>query len=62
MSDDSHLTCRYCVQLLTPSRLIAKSQGRNSISKEDVEEAQKLFLDAKQSSKVLKEQEEKYMK
>ena len=52
---------RYAVQLLTPSRILATTQGREAISAADVEEANKLFFDAKTSAKILAEQGEKYL-
>ncbi|CAH1265231.1 RUVBL1 [Branchiostoma lanceolatum] len=55
-------TLRYAVQLLTPASLMAKINGRDEISREDVEEISQLFFDAKTSAKVLQEQEDKYMK
>ncbi|CAC5411713.1 ruvB-like 1 [Mytilus californianus] len=55
-------TLRYSVQLLTPSNLLAKINGKDAISKEEIEEINKLFYDAKASAKILAEQEDKYMK
>lgn len=56
------LSFRYSVQLLTPSNLLARINGKDSISKEEIEEINKLFYDAKASAKILAEQEDKYMK
>lgn len=55
-------TLRYAVQLLTPSNLLARINGRESINRQDVEEINELFYDAKSSAKLLAEQEDKYMK
>lgn len=44
---------RYAVQLLTPSRIIAETSGRNRITQVDVEEIDDLFFDAKASAKLL---------
>ncbi|XP_022295968.1 ruvB-like 1 [Crassostrea virginica] len=55
-------TLRYSVQLLTPSNLLAKINGKDGISSEEIEEISKLFYDAKSSAKILAEQEDKYMK
>lgn len=44
---------RYAVQLLTPSRIIAETSGRNCITEVDVEEIDDLFFDAKASAKLL---------
>lgn len=46
-------TLRFAVQLLTPSRILAATQGRDSISVADVNEVDGLFYDAKASSKIL---------
>lgn len=56
------LTFRYGAQLLTPSSLIAKINGRNSITKADIEEAKCLFLDAKSSGKILAAKKDKFMR
>lgn len=55
-------TLRYSVQLLTPSNLLARINGRSSINRQDVEEINELFYDAKSSAKLLAEHEDKYMK
>lgn len=55
-------TLRYAIQLLTPASLLSRINGRESISREDVEEINELFYDAKSSAKLLAEQEDKYMK
>jgi RuvB-like protein 1 (pontin 52) len=44
---------RYAVQLLTPSRIIAETSGRDMVSDVDVEEIDELFYDAKASAKLL---------
>merc|ERR1711920_1201252 len=50
---------RYVVQLLTPSSIVAKTSGRESITKADVEEIDSLFFDAKSSAKLLAAQADK---
>lgn len=55
-------TLRYAIQLLTPASLLSRINGREAISREDVEEINELFYDAKSSAKLLAEQEDKYMK
>lgn len=55
-------TLRYVVQLLTPAALVAKVNERTSIKKEDVEEVNVLFLDAKSSAKILTQNQDKFMK
>ncbi len=52
---------RYVVQLLTPSRILAESQGRSVVTEKDVEETYNLFYDAKRSGKILHEQASKYI-
>ncbi|KAJ0021144.1 hypothetical protein Pint_31808 [Pistacia integerrima] len=52
---------RHAVQLLSPASIVAKLNGRDSISKADVEEVKELYLDAKSSAKLLQEQQEKYI-
>ncbi|KAK9886150.1 hypothetical protein WA026_014938 [Henosepilachna vigintioctopunctata] len=54
-------TLRYAVQLLTPSSLTAKINGRTNILKADVDEVNSLFLDAKSSAKILSAQKDKFM-
>lgn len=55
-------TLRYVVQLLTPAALAAKVNERTSIKKEDIEEVNALFLDAKSSAKILTQNQDKFMK
>lgn len=55
-------TLRYAVQLMTPASLLARINGHEMVSREDVEEIDGLFYDAKSSAKLLAEQEDKYMK
>uniref|UniRef100_A0A131XXE0 RuvB-like helicase n=1 Tax=Ixodes ricinus TaxID=34613 RepID=A0A131XXE0_IXORI len=55
-------TLRYAAQLLSPSSLLAKVNGRTSIRKDDVREVSDLFHDAKSSAKILAENNDKYMK
>ena len=52
---------RHAVQLLTPSQVIATTKDRSSVEKDDIEEANLLFSDAKRSAKVLQEQSDKYL-
>jgi RuvB-like protein 1 (pontin 52) len=44
---------RYIVQMLTPARIVAETNGRESIASSDVEEIDALFLDAKASARLL---------
>merc|ERR1712182_71738 len=52
---------RYVVQLLTPAMVLAKTNGREAISREDIEEIDSLFYDAKSSAQLLAEQADKYI-
>ena len=54
-------TLRYSVQMLTPSNILAKTQGRDIINSDDVEEIDELFYDAKASAKILAEQSDGYL-
>jgi RuvB-like protein 1 (pontin 52) len=53
---------RYAVQLLTPSRILAQTGGRELVTREDVEEIDQLFFDAKASAKHLAKQGDAYLK
>jgi len=52
---------RYVVQLLTPSSILAQTQGREEIAKSDIEDTHSMFFDAKASAKLLQEQASKYI-
>ncbi len=53
---------RYAAQLLEPAKIIAESNGRDTITVEDVRRAKELFIDVKQSVEYLKRFEEKFLK
>merc|ERR1712072_1170893 len=57
----SGTTLRYANQMLTPSRILAQTNGKDQISLDDVEEIDELFFDAKASAKILAEQEALYL-
>ena len=44
---------RYAVQMLTPAKLIAETQGRTQISLDDINQVDSLFLDGKASAQQL---------
>jgi len=48
---------RYAAQLLAPARVLAECNGRKSITAGDIEDASKLFLDAKSSARLLHQKE-----
>jgi RuvB-like protein 1 (pontin 52) len=52
---------RYVVQLLTPAFIMARTAGRDTITRDDIEEIDSLFFDAKSSAKVLSENADKYI-
>jgi len=58
----SESSLRYVVQLLTPASILAKINGRDSISVDDAVEVSQLFVGSNQSAKVLQDQADKYMK
>lgn len=53
----SQRSLRYAVQLLTPCRILAETEGRKEVSKEDVIKASKLFVDVKASAEYLSKME-----
>ncbi|KAK7847484.1 ruvb-like protein 1 [Quercus suber] len=52
---------RHAVQLLSPSSIMAKMNGRDNICKADIEEVKALYMDAKSSARLLQAQQEKYI-
>ena len=48
---------RYIVQMLTPARIVAETNGREKIIANDIEEIDALFLDAKASARLLAKSE-----
>lgn len=52
---------RYAVQLLTPASILAQANGNEKISKDEIQQINGLFFDAKSSAKVLATQKDKYM-
>lgn len=54
--------CRYAVQILTPAHLLTKVNGKEDIGKEEIDEINEIFYDAKASAKILADQGDKYMK
>lgn len=47
------VSLRYALQLLTPASILAKVNGRSQIEVSDVEECTELFIDAKQSARIV---------
>ncbi|KAM0930822.1 hypothetical protein ACQ4PT_000725 [Festuca glaucescens] len=52
---------RHAIQLLSPASIVAKANGRDEISKADLEEVGGLYLDAKSSARLLQEHQERYI-
>ena len=52
---------RYAVQLLSPASILAQASGNEKISKDEIQETNDLFFDAKSSAKILATQKDKYM-
>ena len=52
---------RYVVQLLTPCSILAKTNGKDNVEADDVQEMHELFLDAKTSAKMLATSGAKYL-
>jgi len=55
-------TLRYAVQLMTPANILARINGKDQIEKEEIDEVRDIFLDAKSSAYLLKQEDAKYMK
>ncbi|KIZ02513.1 RuvB-like 1 [Monoraphidium neglectum] len=52
---------RHAVQLLTPASLMAQTNGRDAITRGDLDEIDGLFHDAKSSARLLAAQADKYI-
>ena len=57
----SNTSLRYAVQLISPSNILAEIDGRDKINKDDIDEVNNLFFDAKSSAKILQEQADKFI-
>jgi len=53
---------RFAVQLLTPALVVAKTAGRSTVTKADMEEINRLFLDAKTSAMRLGKESDLFLK
>jgi len=58
----SKSSLRYATQLLTPCNILAQIAGNDSVTKDEVEEVKELYLDAKRSADMLKENSANYIK
>ncbi|RMD40493.1 hypothetical protein DV735_g4631, partial [Chaetothyriales sp. CBS 134920] len=54
-AEGASVSLRYALQMLAPSAILAKVNGRQEISADDVSECADLFLDAKRSAKLVGE-------
>eukprot|EP00899_Mesostigma_viride_P008970 jgi/Mesvir1/18074/Mv09380-RA.1 len=52
---------RHVVQLLTPAAILSTNNGQDKINKDDLEAIDSLFMDAKQSAKLLATDADKYI-
>lgn len=55
----ANASMRYAVQLIAPANEIAEKEDRDVVSKEDAEEARRLFISVEDSVEILKEYEDK---
>lgn len=49
----SRISLRYALQLLTPSSIVARANGRSQIDVQDVGECEDLFIDARRSAAIV---------
>ena len=52
---------RYSVQLIKPAFVLAQTEGKDKITKDEIDAIHALFFDAKRSEKILQEQADKYI-
>lgn len=52
---------RYIVQMLTPAWVLARINGKEAVTVDEVEEVNEIFLDAKTSAKILQEQDAAFL-
>merc|ERR1719199_599769 len=57
----ANTSLRFVVQLLTPASIMARTSGREQITRDDIEEIDSLFFDAKSSAKILSDNADKYI-
>ena len=58
----SNTSLRYAVQLINPANILSNVEGKPKITKDEIDEINGLFYDAKQSAKILKENESKFIR
>lgn len=52
---------RYSVQLIKPAFILAQTEGKDKITKDEIDIIHALFFDAKRSAKILQEQADKFI-
>ncbi len=52
---------RYAMQLMAPARVLAELNGREKVTKEDVEEAEKRFIDLKRSVEYVEQLKDRFL-
>jgi len=52
---------RFALQLLTPAKILAQTNGRTQVSTADLEEVDSLFLDSKSSAKLVEQHKDKFL-
>ena len=57
----SQTSLRYVGQLLTPARVLAVTNGKDVITKSEIDEVAAMFIDAKRSSVILQENADKFI-
>ena len=50
----SSTSLRYAIQLINTAFILAETEGKPKITKEEIDEINQLFFDAKSSAKILK--------
>jgi len=62
MSDiGAETTLRYIVQMLTPAWVLARINGKDTVTEDEVDEVNEMFLDAKSSAKILQDNEGSFL-
>lgn len=57
----SNTSLRYSVQLISPANILAETEGKTKITKDEIDEINSLFYDAKSSAKILQEHADKFI-
>ncbi len=57
----SSTSLRFSVQLIKPAHVLAVTEGKDKITKDEIDAINALFFDAKRSAKILQEQADKFI-